>query len=309
MSSNKSKEPHVIINIGIPASGKSTWSKEFVRNNKSYIRVNRDDMRLMLQSAQMMENKDESILTDIINHSIVKFLSAKRNVIIDNTNLKERYLVDFINLCKDYTTNIEFRFFDVPLKTALERNANREGKVPNDVIERMHKDYLFLLDTFDFSNIKKYYIENFKYNVENIDKKEGCYIFDIDGTLALMNKKRGAFDWHKVHLDDVNIIVKEQANNLHSLGYKIIIVTGRDGVCEDLTKEWLDLHEISYDLIYTRPKNDFRKDSAIKTEIYNNHIKDKYFVKAVFDDRLQVLKTWNDLGLFCFNVNQGNKEF
>ena len=62
MSSNKSKEPHVIINIGIPASGKSTWSKEFVKNNRNYVRVNRDDMRLMLQSAQMMENKDEAVV-------------------------------------------------------------------------------------------------------------------------------------------------------------------------------------------------------------------------------------------------------
>lgn len=309
MSSNKSKEPHVIINIGIPASGKSTWSKEFVKNNKNYVRVNRDDMRLMLQSTQMMENKDEAVLSNVINDIIVKYLSAKRNVIIDNTNLKERYLVEFINLCKDYTTNIEFRIFDVPLKTALERNSKRDAKVPNDVIEKMYKDYLVLLDTFDFSNIKKYYNDGFQYNVKNVDKKEEAYIFDIDGTLALMNDRRGAFDWHKVHLDDVNIIVKEQANNLHKLGYKIIILTGRDGVCEQLTKDWLELHEICYDLIYTRPQNDFRKDSVIKKEIYNNYIKDKYFVKAVFDDRLQVLKAWNEIGLFTFNVNQGNKEF
>jgi predicted kinase len=29
----------ILILIGIPASGKSTWSKDFVRNNEKWVRV------------------------------------------------------------------------------------------------------------------------------------------------------------------------------------------------------------------------------------------------------------------------------
>lgn len=37
----------VIILYGPPASGKSTWAKEFIKEKTQWIRVNRDDIRLM----------------------------------------------------------------------------------------------------------------------------------------------------------------------------------------------------------------------------------------------------------------------
>jgi hypothetical protein len=55
-----------------------------------------------------------------------------------------------------------------------------------------------------------------------------------------------------------------------------------------------------------RPKNDYRKDSLIKEEIYVNNIKNKYNVIAVYDDRDQVVKKWRELGIKCFQVDYGN---
>jgi predicted kinase len=40
----------VLVLIGIPGSGKSTWAKDFVSNNSDWIRVNRDDFRDMLKT-------------------------------------------------------------------------------------------------------------------------------------------------------------------------------------------------------------------------------------------------------------------
>jgi len=124
-----------------------------------------------------------------------------------------------------------------------------------------------------------------------------------------MNGKRGPFEWNKVDLDDCNEIVKEQLISLHKNNYKIIIMSGRDESCMELTKNWLEMNNIPFDNIFMRSKDDYRKDSVIKTELYEKHIKDRYFVKAVFDDRLQVIDTWYKLGIFTFNVNQGNKLF
>ena len=39
------KHPTLKILIGIPASGKSTWSKEFVSKNDNWCIVSRDDFR------------------------------------------------------------------------------------------------------------------------------------------------------------------------------------------------------------------------------------------------------------------------
>ena len=117
---------------------------------------------------------------------------------------------------------------------------------------------------------------------------------------------RGTFDWDKVDRDSINLIVAEQVDFHRTLGRRIIVVTGRDESCREMTEEWLSFYEIKFDDIFMRPKDDFRKDTIIKREIYNNHIKDKYNVICIYDDRLQVLDMWYELGLFTFNVNQGN---
>ena len=113
----------------------------------------------------------------------------------------------------------------------------------------------------------------------------------------------------KVYKDELNDIIAEQVEFHRSKGRKIIIVSGRDAVCRKLTEDWLDMYCIKYDEFYMRPENDYRKDTIVKKEIYDNHIKGKYNVIAVYDDRLQVLNMWYDEDIFTFNVNQGNKEF
>lgn len=56
-----------------------------------------------------------------------------------------------------------------------------------------------------------------------------------------------------------------------------------------------------------RPKGDMRKDSIIKKELFEAHIKDKYYIEAVFDDRNQIVDTWRkEIGLTCLQVNYGN---
>jgi hypothetical protein len=66
----------------------------------------------------------------------------------------------------------------------------------------------------------------------------------------------------------------------------------------------------AFDKLFMREKNDFRRDSIIKKQIFNQQIKDVFNVVAVWDDRIQVcVETWYKLGLFCFCTNQGLKEY
>jgi predicted kinase len=53
----------VILTVGLPASGKSTWSTNFVKENPLYCRVSRDDFRYMLSGVGFCENKIEEIIT------------------------------------------------------------------------------------------------------------------------------------------------------------------------------------------------------------------------------------------------------
>ncbi len=305
--SNKKINKKVIICVGIPASGKSTWAKEFVRKNSNYIRINRDDFRFMLKDQPVCEWKIEEMITELQNDTIIKSLSKGFNVIVDNTNLKTKYINQLISLVETHA-DIEYMVFDVPAKTCIERDKQRDKQVGENVIIKMEKDYKMLIGSFVFQpQKKKEYSENFitpNFKSDKID----AVIFDMDNTLSQMGR-RGPFDWHKVDVDNPNEIVIEQTKYHRSLNRKIIITSGRDEICREMTSDWLKFYGVEFDELYMRPANDFRKDTIIKKEIYNNYIKDKYNVLCVYDDRLQVLKTWFELGIFTFNVNQGNKEF
>lgn len=296
------KELNVIINIGPPAAGKSTWTDEFLSKNPNYVKVSRDDFRYMLRNQGFCEPKIEKMITELVNQTILTALSNKLNVIIDNTNLKVSVIKDFIKLVNDYA-DVNYRVFDVPFETLLERDSKRERKVGEDVLKRMWGNWLILKDSFDFQPVKRnrkrtYIIPNF--NSELPDS----VIFDVDGTLALMGN-RSPFDWSKVDRDNLNQIVAEQIKFHKSLGRKIIILSGRDESCREMTIDWFNFYGVEFDLFLMRPKNNFEKDTVIKRRIYENEIKDKYNVLAVYDDRISVCKMWYELGIYVFTVNQG----
>jgi hypothetical protein len=76
--------------------------------------------------------------------------------------------------------------------------------------------------------------------------------------------------------------------------------------------EWIEKQHCIKGLcveLYMRKTDDYRDDTIVKRELYENYIKDKFNVVAVFDDRPKVLRMWRKLGLFTFNVAQHENEF
>ena len=151
--------------------------------------------------------------------------------------------------------------------------------------------------------------------------KELAIIVDVDGTLADMRGVRKPFEWDKVHLDKPHQDVIDLVKDLAGVGtdimsgdalmgteykYKIIITTGRDGVCEEATKQWLKDHKVPYDEFFIRPEGSFAKDNVIKSHMYIKYIYPKYDVKFVIDDRDQVVEMWRSLGLRVLQVAPGN---
>jgi hypothetical protein len=106
--------------------------------------------------------------------------------------------------------------------------------------------------------------------------------------------------------DSCDETVAEIVRLHNDVGYKILIVSGRDSVCKDISEKWLDDNNIPYDFIFMRPEGDSRKDSIIKLELFNNYIRGNWNVKFVLDDRRQVVDVWRELGLKCLQVAEGD---
>lgn len=298
------KNLKVVICCGIAASGKSTWAKQFVKDNPSWIRVNRDDIREMIKSNFVLNSKGEDYVTVIQSEMIDSALMMNYNVIVDNTNLKVEYIEAICEQVK-YKADVEFKFFPIELKEALKRNWKRDRIVPDDIINRMYDQYLNLVknEKIDLVNIRKKQTQMFKNPVYN--GLPEAIIVDIDGTIAHMNGKRSPYDMDQVFWDDCDFVVREHIQYHSSKGRKIIFVSGRDDISYELTERWLKSFDIPYDYLFMRNTGDERKDSFVKEDIFNTHIKDIYSVFTVFDDRQQVVDMWRKLGLKCFQVQAG----
>jgi len=149
------------------------------------------------------------------------------------------------------------------------------------------------------------------------DDMKKIVIFDLDGTLALIDKRRdlatkdnGKFDWDvffnpdMVDLDDPNTPVIQMADLL-STDYRIWILSGRSDVTQQATRDWLVKNGVYYDHLVMRPQNHlYLPDNDLKQMWLDSIGKDN--VAMVFDDRNQVVDMWRQNGLTCFQVADGD---
>jgi hypothetical protein len=140
-------------------------------------------------------------------------------------------------------------------------------------------------------------------------QKKEIFLFDIDGTLALMDG-RGPYEWARVGEDKPNLPVIRILGFMLRQGEAAGFVTGRMEQCRDETREWLwrEIPDMTYiePLMWMRADGDYRPDEVVKREIYENEIAPYYEVQGVFDDRSKVVAAWRSLGLACFQVAPGN---
>lgn len=298
----------ILILKGLPASGKSTYAKQLVGSEPNkWKRVNRDSLRLMF--AEDFGDKNEKFILQLRDMIIGKALDDGYNVIIDDLNISKKHYARIQSLFgKKADIEINDSFLSVPLDELIRRNSERgeQEQVPEKVIRQLYEQHVSgvtkEMKGRMFKNVAK------DKNYLPLDPSlPDAVIFDVDGTLALMNG-RSPFDWTRVGEDLVNEPVARIAKDyIDNPDVKVFIVSGRDGSCFLDTKNWLTTYGLDgYDGIMLREAGDGRKDSIIKEEIYRKEFEGKYNIIAVFDDRNQTVEKWRELGLLCLQVAPGN---
>ena len=130
-------------------------------------------------------------------------------------------------------------------------------------------------------------------------------ICDIDGTLAEKGE-RNPFDYTTVDQDTLIVPVAETVKALAKHGYAILIFSGREDSCFEMTLRWLKRHKIPCEMLRLRKTGDRRKDSIVKKEIFET-VKDKYDIHFALDDRNQMVDMYRqELNLPCFQVAPGD---
>lgn len=143
-------------------------------------------------------------------------------------------------------------------------------------------------------------------------------IFDLDGTLALIDKRRakaslpnGKMNWKEffapenIQLDEPNWPVIDTFNAMQEAGFIVGIFSGRDDISEVETRSWLLDHDIHPDFLKMRSHGSFVPDDKLKKIWLNDLLEDSHNILCVFDDRDKVVKMWRENGISCFQVAEG----
>lgn len=122
----------VVLAIGLPGSGKSSW---FKRHN---IRPLSSDLLRELLFDDAEEQRFQDLVFSNLRSMLKARLIARRPLsYVDATNLTPHDRHSWIKLAKDYGYDVQGLFFDVPLEVCLERHARRGRVVPEDIMRRM----------------------------------------------------------------------------------------------------------------------------------------------------------------------------
>jgi len=291
-----------IICRGIPASGKSTWAKEYVLQNKDAVRINNDDMQMSLWNVQFRDSSKASRQLKDIRELLINYhMKEGVDIVLDNTNLPEaqvdayKEMVTNHNLCtpKHMYKVVVKDFRDVPLSVCLKRNRMRDNPVPEEVIFRMYYGH----------------VKGVISKPEQDKTLPKGIIIDIDGTIAEMGK-RSPYDHTKYFEDTVIEDVLATVKASVAAGAYPIFLTGRDEAGRDITVKWLEekagFKKGTYTLLM-RKVGDKRKAQVFKEESFIENVLGKYYIQAWYEDHVgNVEMARSKLGLTAvFQVGDG----
>jgi len=134
----------VIVMIGAPGSGKTTFAKKLWQDNPNFKYLSSDALR-----AEFGSGEDDQSVTPVVFATLKRRLDhcLRRNetVIVDATSMNAKDRKDYINAAKQFNAKVVAYAFVCDKQTLLERNQKRGAgggrNVPEFVIDKMLAKY------------------------------------------------------------------------------------------------------------------------------------------------------------------------
>ncbi len=131
-SAAKGARGFVVLTIGLPGSGKTTWFKR-----RGVTPLSSDLLRSLLFD-DITEQRWQGLVFSTLRSLLRARLIAKMPWnYVDATNLSPHERRQWIKMAKSFGYEVQAVFFDVPLEVCLERNKRRERTVGDDVMKKM----------------------------------------------------------------------------------------------------------------------------------------------------------------------------
>ena len=130
--SPKSPRGYVVLTIGLPGSGKTTWYK------RRGVQPLSSEMLRTILFDDITDQRYQGLVFSTLRSLLRARLIAKMPWnYVDATNLSPHERRQWIKMAKSFEYEVQAVFFDVPLAVCMERNSKRERQVTDEVMQKM----------------------------------------------------------------------------------------------------------------------------------------------------------------------------
>lgn len=131
--------PKLILTVGPPGCGKTTYAQEYIKEHINTIWISSDKIREELWGNEAIQGDNNEVFS-LMQSRTIEALNNGMNVVYDCTNMTRKDRSYIISICPKFV-KIEAHIIWLPIEECIQRDASRDRTVGKAVIDKMLKRF------------------------------------------------------------------------------------------------------------------------------------------------------------------------
>lgn len=219
--------PSLILLVGIPGSGKTTYAEKYIQEHNNAIHLSSDKIRAELWGNEATQGDNNEVFS-LMQSRAIDALNNGQSVVYDATNITRKDRSYIIALCPKFA-KIECHIIWASIETCIERDANRKRTVGKKVIDRMLKRFQATFFDEGLDDIKVIWPEGWHLDAGNY--AEQCF---VDMRIPHNNPH------HTLNVADHCWVLERYLLQKDNIDEDLIVAAGWHDIGKPYTKAFID---------------------------------------------------------------------